>query len=71
MDPVWRDKMAHVTKLSRKEVFDTIYLECRVNILNDKVVEGGKRLSSTKLKILNEIYKQSGYTTCNPYCLKN
>lgn len=63
--------MGHVTKLTRKEVFDTIYLECKVKIEDNKVIEGGKRLSSTKLKILNEIYKQSGYTTCNPYCLKN
>jgi hypothetical protein len=63
--------MGHVTTLSRKEVFDTIYLECKFKIINDKVVEGSKRLSVTKLKILNEIYKQSGYTTCNPYCLKN
>jgi hypothetical protein len=71
MDHYWHQKMGHVTKLTRKEVFDTIYLECKVKIEDNKVIEGGKRLSSTKLKILNEIYKQSGYTTCNPYCLKN
>jgi hypothetical protein len=71
MDQLWRQQMGHVTKLTRNEVFDTIYLECKVKIDNNKVIEGGKRLSSTKLKILNEIYKQSGYTTCNPYCLKN
>jgi len=68
---MWRQSMGGVTKLSRKEVFDTIYLECKVKIVNNKVVEGGKRLTATKLKILNEIYIKSGYTTCNPYCLKN
>ena len=71
MEEIWCQTMGHVTKLSRKEVFDTIYLECKVKIVNNKVVEGGKRLSATKLKILNEIYTKSGYTTCNPYCLKN
>ena len=63
--------MGKVTKLTRKQAFDTIYLECMVKIVDDKVVEGTKRISNTNLKILNEIYKQSGYISCNPYCLKN
>jgi len=67
----WKQKMGHVTTMTLEEVFDNVYLECRVKMLDDKVVEGPKRLSKEKLKILNEIYKLSGYTSCNPYCLKN
>ena len=67
---MWKQKMSDVTSMSAEEVFETIYLECGIKIQNNKVIEGNKRLSKHKLHILNEIYKRSGYKTCNPYALK-
>lgn len=69
MEQIWKEQMGDVTNLTLAQTFDTIYLECRIEYVNNKVVNGKKVLSQRKLNILNEIYKRSGYVSCNPYVL--
>jgi len=69
MERIWKEKMGDVTSLTLAQTFDTIYLECCINYVNNKVVNGKKNLPARKLNILNEIYKRSGYVSCNPYVL--
>ena len=67
---MWKQKMGHITSMTLDEAFE-IYLECGVILLEKKVVPGKKYISQKNLTVLNEIYKQTNYSSCNPYKLNS